>query len=181
MIKYLILLIICFGLFSCSEEARQQIEDSASAFDLTQAMASVRQSNISMTKAFKSLDTAALLQSFTEKSELMPSHHPVIQGRDSIRVYLIKLLHGNSKELKIESKNLWGDSSLLTETGTYQIKGADNKKLDQGKYIALWKQESGNWKIYRAIWNTDLSESKIMIQDTTIHSDKTILSKLFGK
>lgn len=181
MMKYLLPLIICLGLLSCSDQARQEIENSASAFDLAQAMASVKQSNISMTKAFKILDTASIIQSFTEKAELFPAHHETIEGRDSIRVYLIKLLQGNAKELKIESNNLWGDSVLLTEVGTYKIKGSDNKKLDQGKYIVLWKQESGNWKIYRAMWNTDLSESKIKFQDTTAQSDKSLLSKLIGK
>jgi ketosteroid isomerase-like protein len=30
-------------------------------------------------------------------------------------------------------------------------------KLEKGKFIVLWKQEKGIWKMYRDIWNSDAS------------------------
>ncbi len=180
MLRYLFYVFFCLLLFSCSEQDRQEIVNSASAFDLDQAKASVKQSNISITKAFKETDTASIIQSFTEKSALMPAHHPLIEGRDSIRAYLVKLLQAKVKDLKIASENLWGDSTLLTEIGTYQLNGADKKKLDEGKYIALWMRESGNWKIYRAMWTSDFPGNKLNFQDTAVKS-KNAFTKLFGR
>jgi hypothetical protein len=29
--------------------------------------------------------------------------------------------------------------------------------VDKGKFIALWKQEVGKWKMYREIWNYDIT------------------------
>jgi ketosteroid isomerase-like protein len=34
---------------------------------------------------------------------------------------------------------------------------ADNKSLDKGKYVAVWKKENGTWKMYRDIWNSNMS------------------------
>ena len=27
--------------------------------------------------------------------------------------------------------------------------------VDNGKFIAIWKQEDGKWKLFREIWNTN--------------------------
>ncbi len=34
--------------------------------------------------------------------------------------------------------------------------GADNKSLDKGKYVVVWKKQNGNWKMYRDIWNSNM-------------------------
>ena len=49
-----------------------------------------------------------------------------------------------------------GTAGLLAETGTYEMYGDNNKTLDKGKYVVVWKQENGQWKIYRDIWNTSM-------------------------
>ena len=32
--------------------------------------------------------------------------------------------------------------------------------LDKGKYVVVWENENGSWKIYRDIFNTSMPESK---------------------
>jgi len=42
----------------------------------------------------------------------------------------------------------------VIEDGEYAIY-AEDKAIEKGKYIVIWKLDKGKWKIYRSIWNTD--------------------------
>ena len=52
--------------------------------------------------------------------------------------------------------NITGTSDLIVEEGSYDFPDDKGGSFDKGKFIALWKQEDGNWKLWREIWNTDL-------------------------
>ena len=149
---------------SCSVQDRKEIVASASAFDLTQAKAAIKQSTINITKAFENDDTAAIANAYTKNARLLSSGHEPLED-DSIRFYLTQLLNSNVKSIDIKSQGVWGDSSLLAEEGTYTLEGKNNADLDEGKYIVLWKRESGNWKIYRQMWTSNLKMNKV-IMDT---------------
>jgi ketosteroid isomerase-like protein len=41
--------------------------------------------------------------------------------------------------------------------GQYELSGAEGKRMDQGKYIVIWKKQVGQWKLYKDIWNTSIS------------------------
>jgi ketosteroid isomerase-like protein len=49
-----------------------------------------------------------------------------------------------------------GNEELLVEEGTYDIIAAD-KKVDTGKYIAIWKKIDGKWKMYRDCPSSNLA------------------------
>jgi ketosteroid isomerase-like protein len=55
--------------------------------------------------------------------------------------------------------NIYGNESLVVEEGTYNFPDGKGGSFDKGKFIALWKQEGGKWKLYREIWNTDMPPS----------------------
>ncbi|WP_461111961.1 YybH family protein [Spirosoma jeollabukense] len=46
----------------------------------------------------------------------------------------------------------------IIEVGNYTLYGGDSV-LDKGKYMVVWKQEGGNWKLHRDIWNTSMPAS----------------------
>lgn len=60
------------------------------------------------------------------------------------------------KELKLDVQDVTGNEDMLTETGTYELIGDNNKSLDKGKYVVVWRNENGSWKIFRDIFNTNL-------------------------
>jgi hypothetical protein len=36
----------------------------------------------------------------------------------------------------------------------YRLQGAGGQVLDMGKYVVIWKQEAGQGKLHRDIWNS---------------------------
>jgi len=65
-------------------------------------------------------------------------------------------IRSGMKELKITTVDLTGNAELLAETGMYEMIGNNNKTLDKGKYVVVWKPENGGWKIYRDIGNSNM-------------------------
>ena len=49
----------------------------------------------------------------------------------------------------------YGETAI--EIGKYTLSGEAGKVMDRGKYVVIWKQEGGQWKLHRDIWNSSLS------------------------
>ena len=40
-------------------------------------------------------------------------------------------------------------------SGVYKVLAPDGKTLDVGKWVEVWTQTDGGWKLWRDIWNSD--------------------------
>lgn len=157
---------------SCSQQDKIEIEQSASAFDLNQAKASVEQSNLALEKSFKTGDTSAIIKYFTKDAKLLPTGRNAVEGRDSIAKFFSFLHQGEVHNIDIKTANVWGDSTLLAEEGRYIFTGSGDTALDKGKYIVLWKRESGNWKMYRDMWTSDMNGFADLHKKQALQPDK---------
>lgn len=142
--------------FSCNAADKRSIENSASAFDLKQAEASIMQSNQNFMKYFKAGDSLGVANSYTTDAKTMGPNRPAITGRANIEHFISETMKKGIKTYDLSTTKVWGDSSIVAEEGIYKI--SDSSKLvDKGKYIVLWKPEAGNWKMFRDIWSTDVA------------------------
>lgn len=148
-------------LLSCNPRDKIEIEKSASTFDIKQGEASIMQSNQNFIKAFQNEDSAGVANRFTNDAKLMCSNHPSIEGKENIRHYFSKIMESGVAKIDLHTIKILGDSSILAEEGTYQFSDKKEHQTDKGKYIVLWKQEAGNWKMYRDMWTSDLPSSAI--------------------
>jgi len=55
----------------------------------------------------------------------------------------------NLLSVTIITTSLSTDSEFLVELGTYEIKDSKGNLKHTGKYLVVWKQEDGKWKLYR--------------------------------
>jgi ketosteroid isomerase-like protein len=147
---------------SCSESDKRSIENSASAFDIKQAEASIAQSNRAFIKFFKAGDSAGVANCYSTDAKTMAAHMPAIQGREKITHFISESMIKGLRNFNLSTTKVWGDSSIVAEEGTYNIADSAGKQTDKGKYIVLWKQEAGNWKMFRDIWNSDLPDSVLV-------------------
>ena len=162
------LFLICLGLalilFSCNENDKLDIEKSAAAFDIKQGEASIKQSNQNFMKAFKAGDSVAVSNCYTTDAKAMVANMPAIEGREDIKHFISEAMGMGIREFDLNTLQIWGDSSILTEEGAYTFSDSAGKQLDKGKYIVLWKMEAGNWKMFRDIWTSDLPPAAALIE-----------------
>ena len=60
------------------------------------------------------------------------------------------------KDFTFSTTDITGDDKFLIETGNYEMKDAKGTLVDKGKYVVIWEQRNGEWKLYRDIGNTSL-------------------------
>ena len=102
--------------------------------------------------SFNGGDVAGLVLSYTADARLLPPDEPPIAGAEAIEAFWqaygpgqVRLEQGDVESTKI------GD--LWFREGAYKAQFADEGEPRVGKFIELWKQENGNWLMYRQIWN----------------------------
>ena len=108
------------------------------------------------------LDAAVAL--FTDDAQILPEHGPVVTGREGITQFL------KDQMTPVVSFNTETDMTLVRgdiglEQGHYRVRdlrrGSD---IEEGKYIHVWRKVGGDWKLYRMIYNTDISrEAEVSI------------------
>lgn len=166
---FLLLITSLFVLTSCSQQDKMEIEKSASAFDIKQGEASISQSNKNFMKAFKTSDTTQFVKDFTTDSKLKICNQELIEGRDDIAQFFTNLRKDSVQEVKLTTSKISGDSTVLVEEGLYQFLNKKGHQTDKGEYIALWKQQSGNWKIYHDILCSNIPKPATKIKNTKKH------------
>lgn len=100
-------------------------------------------------------DSVALASHYASDAIVMPPNSEMVRGNDIAGLWGGFLRMG-VKDFKLTITDITGSGDLYAETGNYEVFGANNTSLDQGKYVVVWKNENGAWKMYRDIWNSNM-------------------------
>lgn len=60
------------------------------------------------------------------------------------------------KAATLETVELDIQGNTAIKVGKYTLQGEGGQILDKGKYLVVWKQEDGQGKWHRDIWNSSL-------------------------
>ncbi len=104
---------------------------------------------------FRDSTTAYFAARYTADACVMPPDMPRVCGIEGItRFYWF---NGNSQTttLDISGEEVSGTGNEVIETGAYRVIDDEGTELDNGKFIATYRNEGGSWKVHREIWNSD--------------------------
>ena len=96
---------------------------------------------------------------YTTDGQLLFANADVIQGTPAINTFWKNVYESGVKKAKLETLEAQQDGNTVVEVGRYVLYGANDAQLDMGKYIVIWKQENGVWKLHRDIGNTSMPAS----------------------
>ena len=106
--------------------------------------------------AFSRGDAAALAAIYTEDGKLLPPHSDIITGKQAIEAFWQGAMDMGIKQIRLESLDVEGEGHMAYDVGKVTLLGADGQMIDTGKYVVVWKQEHGQWKVHFDIWNSNL-------------------------
>ena len=152
--KSIFLAVFAVILFSCNQQEHTHAKETK--FDIEPVKAHIVEMNKSYSKRFTTNDTAFYNERYCKDAEVYSPAMPAVKGRDSIRAFFYSGGNNNEAVIELPTGNIYGNADLVVEDGTYNFPDGKGGSVDKGKFIALWKQEDGKWKLYREIWNTDL-------------------------
>lgn len=93
---------------------------------------------------------------FTDDVMMKMSGSEPMSGRVAV-VAAHKPLAENGMKLNINTDEVMDFGEYAYQLGNYEILTPDGQKLDYGNFATLWQKENGQWKIYRDIISTSVS------------------------
>lgn len=116
----------------------------------------IRRADDDFEAAFARGDSKGLANLYTEDGMLLPAGTDFISGKEKIAGFWQAVMDMGIKraELEIIETEQHGDTAI--EMSRYRLSGADGELMDEGKYIVVWKQVDGSWKLHRDIWTSSV-------------------------
>ncbi len=118
----------------------------------------IQSGNDNWMAAFNRGDAAGVAACYTADACLLPPGGAMTTGIPDITAFWQSAMDMGIKSAKLETKELHERGDLAVEIGqctlTIQPEGAA-AMTDVGKYIVVWKDDGGTWKLYADIWNSN--------------------------
>jgi len=144
-------------LFACNQAEEPKTEvASVAGFDLAAAKDSINATNSRFAAAVVAGDSVTLAAFYASDAKILPPNSPAISGNAAITSLASSFCTMGIKDMKFDVLGVWGNKDVLCEEGTVTMTDDKGALIDKGKYIVLWKQEDGKWKLFRDIFNSDM-------------------------
>jgi uncharacterized protein (TIGR02246 family) len=105
-------------------------------------------------------DGAAVAALYAANGQVMPAGSEPIKGREAIQKFWQGAIDSGIAAVTLKTIEVFGRGPTATEVGQYELRDAAGKVLDQGKYIVVWRLESGNWRLVRDMFSTNVAPAK---------------------
>jgi uncharacterized protein (TIGR02246 family) len=116
--------------------------------------ARIESGNSEFMAAFGRGDAAGIAGLYTADAQLLPANSDVVQGTAAIRAFWQGALDMGLKAARLETLEVDAQGDTAIEIGRYTLRVAGDAVADAGKYLVVWKNDAGRWKIHRDIWTT---------------------------
>jgi ketosteroid isomerase-like protein len=146
-------LLVC----SCADReagGQQGVPQATANFDLSAARSIIERKNAQFTAAHVAGDAATIDAMFTRDAKSFPPGSEVAIGAAALHTLTVEYLKSGIKSFTEQTTDLYGTSEILIDQGEYSVTYGPNNAVERGKYLNVWKQEDGEWRIHANIWNT---------------------------
>ena len=125
----------------------------ASSEDLRQA---IEAADATFVDAFNRGDPAGIAALYTAEAQILPPNSEPIIGLPGIQGFWQAVMDMGLKSATLETVELEGHGDTAIEIGRYTLSDGSGNEADRGKYIVVWRQDGGQWKLHHDIWNSSL-------------------------
>ncbi|MEO8724521.1 MAG: DUF4440 domain-containing protein [Acidobacteriaceae bacterium] len=105
-------------------------------------------------EAFNTKTASWLAKLYAPEALLLPPGVATISGEENICKFWQGVIDMGICDIDLETVSLDEADATVTEVGQYRLHN-ETTVADQGKYLVVWKQIEGEWRLYRDIWNSD--------------------------
>jgi ketosteroid isomerase-like protein len=139
---------------ACNHEKAAGTETVA-AFSLDSAKAQIAASNIVYGECFGKNDSVSFVNCYTDDACINPPGMPRMCGKAAVGAFFREGVKMGMRHLKITTDEVMGGKDGVIETGKYEVIVEGGVSVEKGKFIVMWKEENGKWKMHRDVWNSD--------------------------
>ena|SRR5688572_12056049 len=118
----------------------------------------IRSANQNFMDAFKRGDAAGIAALYTDAAKLLPPDNQMMSGKEAIQSFWQGAMNMGIKEAKLETVEVEAAGNLASEVGRFNLSLQPESREATtltGKYVVVWKNQGGTWKLHVDIWNTN--------------------------
>ena len=108
--------------------------------------------------AFSIGDVTKIAGFYTKNGMLLPAGTDFVRGRQEIKEFWQSAINMGIKYIKIDIIEVEQHDDTAIEMSNYTLSGQDERVIDAGKGIVIWKKKGDAWKMHRDIWNSSLEQ-----------------------
>lgn len=150
-----LLVIVFFAACNNASTEAKVAEPAKPAINLDSVKAAIAASNAAFGECFAKNDSVNFVARYTSDACINPTGMPQICGSAGIGAYFRGGYTMGIRNIKLTTKDVMLGDPFAIETGNYEVQMEGGKAIENGKFIVIWKQENGAWKMYQDIWNSD--------------------------
>lgn len=117
----------------------------------------IRTADRKFMETFSRGDSAGLADVYTVNGQLLPPGSDFVTGTTAIQAFWQGAMDLGIKTVELETVQTEEHGNTAIEIGKYILSSETDQVLDRGKYVVIWKQVGGQWKMHRDMWNSSLS------------------------
>lgn len=118
---------------------------------------------VEMGRLLDQFDPVALGNMLMDNARLLPPNVPAIEGRDAIVEYYKGTVANELDYEVVPLKRVMIGNIGLAE-GTYKVKNlTSGNYVEEGKYMTVWVNQGGQWKVARMMTNTDYQVARTSV------------------
>ena len=140
----------CLLMVSCNKT------EPVAPFDIEKVKAGITATNQKFMDAMGRGDSLAIASCYHSEGMILAPNAEPISGNDNIISYTSGGIKWGITGIVVKSTEVWGNEENAYEVGTYELLGKDKTTIDKGKYLVVWKQENGEWKLYRDMYSSNM-------------------------
>lgn len=154
-------LVITISILSCTAKKEKSPEKvtAAPAFDAQWAKSFIDSVNTKISGDYRKGDSVALAAYYWPDAELLLDNSEPLKGKDLVPVWG-GMIRSGIREFTFTTTDIRGGAGYIIETGAYEMKDGLDKLVDRGKYVVVWENRNGEWRLIRDIGNTSLPAVK---------------------
>ena len=141
------LLIALTFLAGCQQRQNADTKSESEKIDLQKVRSTIEALDTQFSKDFYNGDSVALANYYSTDAKFGS-----LKGKEILSAWgrmIRNSIKDNTRNLLFTTTAFAGDSDYMVELGNYEERNDKDELKDSGKYLVVWKQENGKWKIYR--------------------------------
>jgi len=164
-LKRIVVLVWAAGLaLACQtqDEATEQASETSPAIDEAAVTEAIAAKDRAYGEAVVAGDVEAIMQQYAADAVLLPPGAPMAEGTAAIRpIFDAWVEQGlpTSMTLTTDDVTVTASGDYAYAVGSASLSGTapDGSEWSEvGKYVAVWKNVDGDWKMVADIWNSDI-------------------------
>lgn len=124
-------------------------------FELDATRQLIARQNTLFTQAHLTGDIALIDSMFAPDAKAYPPGAATVTGIAALHDFTVEYIKAGLTEFREETTDFYGNAEFVVDAGNYVVTYGPEHVTERGKYLNVWKNVNGTWKIQSNIWNSD--------------------------